>query len=215
MSEAFMGEIKAYGFQFAPRNFAFCNGATLGISQNSALFALLGTTFGGNGQTTFQLPSLGGRTAIGQGQSAGTSQYVMGEVGGTENTTLTQLQMPMHTHIAATTVTPTYTAPTVSVMMNGVNRPSARQAAPGGAMLTGGIDSVNNNALNNYCLPSSGTAVALASESCTTTVSGGSVTATAGTTISTAGGSQPFSIQSPYLAINYCICTVGIFPSRN
>jgi microcystin-dependent protein len=215
MSEAFIGEIRTYGFSFAPRNFAVAQGATLSISQNSALFSLLGTTYGGNGQTTFQLPNIGGRYVMGQGQSPGTSQYVMGEVAGSENITLTQLQMPMHTHVANTTVTPTYTAPTVSVMMNGVNRPSARQAAPGGAMLTGGVDSVNNNALNNYCLSTAGTAVALAPESCTTTVTGGSVAATAGTTVAVAGGSQPFNIQSPYLVINYCICTAGIFPSRN
>jgi len=215
MSEAFLGEVRTYGFQFAPRNFALAQGQTIGISQNSALFALLGTTYGGNGQTTFQLPNIGGRYIMGQGQSPGTSQYVIGQVAGSENITLTQLQMPQHTHSANTTVTPTFTAPTVSVMMNGINRPSARQAAPGGAMLTGGVDSVNQNAINNYCLPDAGTAVTLAAESCTTTVSGGSVTATGATTVAVAGGSQPFNIQSPYLVINYCICTAGIFPSRN
>lgn len=215
MSEAFMGEIKAYGFSFAPRNFAYCNGATLGISQNTALFALLGTQFGGNGQTTFQLPNLGGRLAIGQGQSPGTSSYVMGEIGGVENITLTQSQMPMHTHLAQTTVTPNSSGLTASTTIHGLTAPTATVAVPTGNLLsvgsTGGASPVS---LKPYAAPGNGTDTTFASQMAVTTISG-AVTASANTAVQNAGGSLPFSIQQPYLAINYCIATVGIFPSRN
>jgi microcystin-dependent protein len=98
VSEPFLGEIRMFGFNFAPQGWAFCNGQLLPISQNTALFSLLGTQYGGNGQTTFALPDLRGRVAIHQGQGPGLSNYVIGQVSGTENTTLTSGQMPQHAH---------------------------------------------------------------------------------------------------------------------
>jgi microcystin-dependent protein len=114
-----------FGFNFAPRGWALCNGQILSIAQNTALFSLLGTTYGGNGQTTFALPNLQSRVPIHQGQGPGLSQYVMGQQAGTENVTLLNSQMPTHTHslvassgdaasgkpagkFLATTGTPTY-----------------------------------------------------------------------------------------------------------
>jgi microcystin-dependent protein len=99
-TEPFIGEIKLFGFNFAPRGYATCSGQVLSIAQNTALFSLLGTTYGGDGQVTFGLPNLNGRVAIGMGQSPGTSNYVIGESAGTENYTLTTNQMPMHNHSA-------------------------------------------------------------------------------------------------------------------
>lgn len=98
MSEPFLGEIQMVGFNFAPRGWAFCHGSILSIAQNDALFALLGTTYGGDGQSTFALPDLRGRIPLNQGQGAGLSNRVIGEIGGTESVTLTQQQMPSHTH---------------------------------------------------------------------------------------------------------------------
>jgi len=98
MSQPFVGEIRAFGFNFAPRGWQQCNGQTLSISANAALFALLGTTYGGNGTTTFNLPDLRGRVAISQGQGPSTSNYVIGEAAGTETVTLLSTQMPQHTH---------------------------------------------------------------------------------------------------------------------
>jgi microcystin-dependent protein len=98
MSNPFLGEIRAFGFNFAPRGWALCQGQILGISQNTALFSLLGTSYGGNGQTTFALPNLSGRTLTHQGQGTGLSQYVVGEQIGTENETLLITQMPTHGH---------------------------------------------------------------------------------------------------------------------
>jgi len=101
MSEPFLGEIRIVGFNFAPRGWAFCDGGILVISQNTALFALLGTTYGGNGQTTFALPDFRGRHAVGvnRGSPSG-GDYDLGQIGGTETVTLTSAQMPAHVHQA-------------------------------------------------------------------------------------------------------------------
>ena len=98
MSNPFLGEIRIFGFNFPPRGWAQCNGQLLSISQNTALFALLGTTYGGNGQTTFALPNLQGRVPIHQGQGPGLSNYVMGQTAGEENHTLIANEMPQHQH---------------------------------------------------------------------------------------------------------------------
>ncbi len=103
MTEPFIGEIKMGGWNFAPRGYAFCNGQLLSIAQNTALFSLLGTTYGGNGQTTFALPDLRGRVPLHWGQGPGLSNYVLGEVSGTETVTLTTQQMPQHNHQVAAT----------------------------------------------------------------------------------------------------------------
>jgi microcystin-dependent protein len=100
MSEPFVAEIRAVGFNFAPRGWALCNGQLLAISQNTALFSLLGTNYGGNGTSNFGLPNLQGSTPIHSGQLAGGGQYVVGEVGGVANVTLLQSEMPGHRHTA-------------------------------------------------------------------------------------------------------------------
>lgn len=94
--DVFMGAILPFGFNYAPQGWATCDGQMMGVSQNAALFSLLGTTYGGNGQTTFGLPDLRGRTMIHQGQGAST--YVMGQNGGTENAALNANNMPTHNH---------------------------------------------------------------------------------------------------------------------
>ncbi|MET0752538.1 MAG: tail fiber protein [Pyrinomonadaceae bacterium] len=98
MAEPFLGQINIFPYNFAPRGWAFCQGQLLSIAQNTALFSLLGTTFGGNGQTTFALPDLRGRVANGSGQGPGLGSYVLGEVSGVENTTLNITQLPIHNH---------------------------------------------------------------------------------------------------------------------
>jgi microcystin-dependent protein len=99
MSDPFLGEIRMAGFNFAPLGWALCNGQTLSISQNTALFSLLGTFYGGNGTTTFQLPNFQSRVPIHQGQGSGLSPYVIGQYGGVENVTLTVGQTAAHTHL--------------------------------------------------------------------------------------------------------------------
>ena len=113
MSEPFLGEIRITAFNFPPRGWAYCNGQVLPIAQNQALFALLGTTYGGNGQTTFALPDLRSRVPVHQGTLAGGQTYVIGQQGGVENVALVATQLPQHTHggpQAAANGTPTATA---------------------------------------------------------------------------------------------------------
>jgi microcystin-dependent protein len=96
MATPYISEIKLVAFQFAPKGWALCNGQILSIQQNAALFSLLGTTFGGNGINTFALPNLQGRAVLGQGVAG--NSYVVGEVGGEPNVTLTSQQIPSHNH---------------------------------------------------------------------------------------------------------------------
>lgn len=96
--EPFLGQIQIFGFGFAPRGWAFCDGQLLPISSNTALFSLLGTTFGGDGRTTFALPDLRSRVPVHVGQGPGLTRYVWGQKGGVETVTLTVQQMPSHNH---------------------------------------------------------------------------------------------------------------------
>jgi microcystin-dependent protein len=100
MGNPFIGEIRMFGGNFAPSGWSFCNGALVGISQNAALYNLIGTTYGGDGQNTFGLPDLQGRVPVHQGQGAGLSNYGLGQVGGAETVTLSLQQLPSHTHPA-------------------------------------------------------------------------------------------------------------------
>ncbi|MBN8504016.1 MAG: phage tail protein [Burkholderiales bacterium] len=111
MSEPFIGEIRMFGGNFAPRGWALCNGQIISIAQNTALFSLLGTTYGGNGQTTFGLPNMQGRMPMHAGQGPGLTPRVLGEQVGAPTHTLTSAEMPAHTHglnaaAAGTTGTP-------------------------------------------------------------------------------------------------------------
>jgi microcystin-dependent protein len=97
-TEPFIGEVKLFGFNFAPKGYQTCQGQILSIATNTALFSLLGTIYGGNGQTTFALPDLQGRAAVGQGQGPGLPSYVMGEKAGNTTVTILTSNMPAHIH---------------------------------------------------------------------------------------------------------------------
>ena len=99
MADQFVAEIRIYPFNFPPTGWAFCNGQLMPISQNTALFSLLGTTYGGDGKSTFALPDLQGNSPMQPGQGAGLSERFLGEQSGTPNVTLLQSEMPAHTHI--------------------------------------------------------------------------------------------------------------------
>lgn len=98
MSNPFVAEIRMFACNFAPKGWATCDGQLLPISQNTALFSLLGTTYGGNGQSTFALPNLAGSAPMHRGQGPGLSERFLGEQGGTESVTLLQSEMPLHGH---------------------------------------------------------------------------------------------------------------------
>jgi microcystin-dependent protein len=120
MTQPYVGEIRMFGGNFAPPNWAFCNGQQLSISQYQVLFTLIWTTYGGNGQTTFNLPNLQGQLGVGMGQGPGLSNYVLGQTAGTETVTLTTAQMASHNHslnASKTTATFNYpNSPTNNVM---------------------------------------------------------------------------------------------------
>jgi microcystin-dependent protein len=97
--DPFVGEIRVFPFSFAPTGWALCNGQLLSISQNTALFSLLGTYYGGDGKATFALPNLQGSVPLGVGQGAGLSAYDLGGAGGAQSVTLLASEMPMHTHV--------------------------------------------------------------------------------------------------------------------
>jgi len=195
MASPFVGQLMTVPYNFAPRDWATCQGQLIAISQNSTLFALLGTTYGGNGQTTFALPNLSGRAAMGWGTGPGLTNRVIGEVGGTENTTLNTTNLPGHVHtIAPTTI-------------NAVNVKASEQAPQAGAFLGRAIDTAPSpDMIPEFYVPASAAAgqpqLAL-----------GGVNSAGTTGIS--GSSNAFSTMQPYLVLTQIIALFGVFPSRN
>ncbi len=185
MSEPFIGQIMIVGFNFAPRGWATCDGQLLPISQNQALFALLGTTYGGDGRTTFALPNLQGRVPIHPGLGSG---HTLGEAGGTETHTLSVNQLPAHTHAAKATAT---THARCSSQAGAVDSPVG--------MVWSGSSEGDQGYRGSPDAEMAANAVEVA-----VTVE----------TVST-GGSQPINNMPPFLAVNFVIALQGIFPSRN
>lgn len=185
----FLGTVQSFGFNFPPRGWAFCNGQLLPISTNSALFSLLGTTFGGDGRTTFGLPDLRGRSIVHPGNGPGLDPISWGEKGGNYQHYLTISQMPSHNHLLAGTVT------------------TSIHAATGGNPI--------NETGNTYGFGSGDGFPDMYSEGGTLSEVVGNVTSQIQGTIGITGGSVPFDIRDPYLGIYTSIALVGIYPSRN
>lgn len=136
--EPFLGQIMMVGFNFAPRGWAMCQGQLLSISQNTALFSLLGTTYGGDGRTTFALPDLRGRCAVGMGQGPGLSNYSHGERAGQEHVTLISTQMPSHTHqLVVSKEIGTQSDPTNAIIANNQVTIERGNTVPANAFSTG------------------------------------------------------------------------------
>lgn len=185
MADFYIGQIFLFAGSFAPRGFMLCNGALLSIQQNQALFSILGTTYGGNGTTTFALPDLRGAATISTGQAPGRSSYALGQTGGAESTTLNANQLASHAHAVTATVT--------------INASDSRADAtsPNGA-----VPAQNTE-----------TPVYAASPDNATTMSANA--ATVAVTIGAVGSSLPVPTIMPFLTLNYCICVQGVYPSRN
>ena len=188
MATPYLSEIKLFPFNFAPRNWALCAGQLLPINQNQALFSLLGTTYGGNGQTTFALPDLRGRVPAGFGQGQGLADYTLGERGGAEAITLAGAEMPVHTH-------------TVSLANLRATLP-CRNAAANQRGPAGNVQAIEaTDATATYSSASPDTA-------------GGTSAIVPAIAAANAGGGTPHANMQPYVVLNYCIALVGIFPSR-
>lgn len=162
-----ISEITIFPFHWAPEGYLSCNGQSLSVVQNQALYSLIGNYFGGD-HTNFRLPDLRGRVVVGYGQGEGLSNYTLGQKGGVEGVTLTVPQLPAHSHAL------------MASNQSNTNSPVGAFSADSGS-----------NAYNNT----------------------GGVTMNAGA-IGNAGGSQAHENRQPYLALNYCIATQGIYPMR-
>lgn len=145
--DAFMGTVQSFAFTFAPRGWQKCQGQTISITQHSALFALLGTMYGGDGRQTFMLPNLAGRAVLGDGHSVSGGDYLIASMGGMEKTTLQDAQMPRHTHGLVTTDA------------------SAESATPGPGLILGKPADSSGNDINIYAPKEKGTRGPLAPES--------------------------------------------------
>jgi microcystin-dependent protein len=198
-ADPYLGQVMWVGFSFCPRGWAQAAGQLLPIAQNTALFSLLGTFYGGNGSTTFALPDLRGRASIGVDQGPGLSDIAQGERGGAETQTLSFAQMPAHSHTATTTLTGLEI--TSTLYGSSTNNSST---TPNGAAL-----GVSKKQAPAYA--SGPPNVQMAADSVSSTVTG-----TATTTIDpTNSGTSPVSVRDPYLGLMACIAVSGVFPPRD
>jgi microcystin-dependent protein len=184
--DAFTGEVKLFAGNFAPRGWAFCDGQVMQITANQALFSLLGNTYGGDGRSTFALPDLRGRVALGPRRGNGLSNFSQGQQGGSQTNTLNTSQLPSHSHIAS-----------------GVIRASSAKATskdPTGNYFASAIQVDGRNEFEVFSYASSKNV----------DMNADAINVTVGTT----GSSKEFNNLQPFLAINYIICLNGIYPSR-
>ena len=183
--EPFLAQIIMFGGNFAPRGWALCDGQLLPINSNQALFSLLGTTYGGDGRTTFALPDLRGRTAVHAGNGPGLSPVRLGEKAGTNSTTLSTANMPSHNHVGVLKV----------------NSGNATQTAA--------------TANSSIATPGSGSGRSfVATEGFNTTAPDVSMNAGSVTT-GNAGGGTSFNNMQPFNTVNYIIALLGTYPSRS
>jgi microcystin-dependent protein len=184
----FLGQIEIFGFGFAPKNWVQCRGQILPINQYQALFSLLGTTFGGNGVTTFALPDLQGRVPVGAGNDPGRVPWTWGQKGGSESIALTSFQIPAHIHTVKassnTDVSKNTDAPSNTVGLGqstGTDTQGGTMSVPA---FVAGTKSTEYAALHQSAL-------------------------------SPGGAAQPHENRMPSLVLNICISLAGAFPSRN
>ncbi|RKE25171.1 microcystin-dependent protein [Paraburkholderia sp. BL23I1N1] len=203
MSDPFLGEIRMAGFNFAPRGWAQCQGQLMPISQNQALFSLLGTFFGGNGVSNYQLPDLQGRSPVGMGQGLGLSPIDIGETGGTENASLTIENLPQHTHTA--TVSGGAGTASIAIPASTSTASGTQTAAPSNTSVLGPI-SAGGRPGEIYSTATADTTL----KPFNATLSGTAPTVQNSMT----GSSLPFSLRNPYLGINFIIALQGVFPPR-
>jgi microcystin-dependent protein len=187
--EGTMSEIRAFGGTFAPVGWMFCAGQSLSIAEYSTLFALIGTTYGGDGQNTFKLPDLQGRLPVGIGQGPGLPDINLGEMSGVESVALSSQQLPAHNHTSTVTAGGSFT-PKI------LNGPATTDSPSGNyiAQVPGAQRFATTHDVN-----------------VATTIFSGSGTAI----LSPVGGSLPHSNIMPVTACYWIICVEGIFPSRN
>ncbi len=189
--DEYMAKISFFGFNWCPRNYMFCQGQLVAIAENTALYSLLGTNFGGDSRSTFGLPDLRGKVMMGQGSP----QHPFGSMGGNETTTLSVRNLPQHTHDASLT----FANNSVTIK---ASADDGKSNTPGGKNKT--LCAIADNAAKIYGQGTPDVDLNIGDNNITGAV-----------TVNPAGSSQYFSNMQPYLVLNPCILTQGIFPSRN
>lgn len=201
--EGTIAEVRIFAGNFAPKGWAFCQGQLLNVTTNQAVFAIVGTLYGGNGQTTFGLPDLRSRTVVGVGAGAGLSVYTAGQQVGVETVALNLSQLPAHTHAAivgaptgnATGDATFYASPSTGGQSSGQNAFISQDGAAAVKTYTpsGTLSALNSKSVEvtNVNIPNPGVA------------------------IQTAGANTAHNNIMPSIALNYIICLQGYFPSRN
>lgn len=200
--DPFMAQLLLWPMSWAPRDWAQCSGQSMNVSQNSALYALLGITFGGNGSTTFNLPDFRGRVPIGLGVRPGTSiNYGIANIGGNESMALTTANLPSHTHTAAVTTTPISVTIKASPAGGTDNVPGTNGSTTLAASMAGRAagSTIYNNQAPTVAMNTA------------TEITGGATTVVN----SVAGSGAAFDNRMPFLAVNFIIALSGIFPTRD
>ncbi|MFY8274171.1 phage tail protein [Pseudoalteromonas sp. SSDWG2] len=196
--EPFIAQIQPFGFNFAVRGWSLCEGQLLPISSNTALFSLIGTTYGGDGRTTFALPDLRGRSIIGQGHGPGLQPRAMGQRLGTETHNLNTTELPASsTSVDLSGVTGTLKATTSDATADTPTQ---------GFILAKVVAGENRSDTPEKIF---------AADTNANTVALGGVALSGSVNVALPGGNQPFNIMQPSEVINYSIALMGIFPSRN
>lgn len=217
--EPLLGEIKLFAGNFAPKGWYTCEGQTLSISQNTALFSLLGTTYGGDGMTTFKLPDLRGSfptqcTNISGSHPGGT--YALGQVGGTQSYTITSINMPPHTHSivkgAGTNLSGSVGTPSVTISIN--DNPGVTTGPTGGNTMLGQTGDVGGS--GQPALYNNNPAGAVSLGGVNTSMTGNTLNFDpTGLTLTPWGsGPSPIPTVPPFVAMQYIIAWQGVYPSR-
>ncbi len=216
-----LGMIILWPGNFIPAGWALCDGRLLTIQQYAALYSILGTLYGGNGTSNFAIPDLRGRVAISTGQGAGLSSYVLAQKAGVENVSLTQAQIPSHLHAATGTLSGTATA-TLPALTGTGSLPASSDFGtsdtPGPALFPAKAPDYASQGLSpDYIYGASDNSTKMpltvsipGGTGLNLGLSGGSVNVTVGNT----GGNGPHENRQPFLALQYIIAVVGIYPDR-
>jgi len=205
-----MGGIIQFGGNFAPKDWAFCNGQLIAISQNQALYAILGTTWGGDGRTNFGLPDLRGRIPIGVGRGPGLTEVFQGQKRGMETNSLQVDNLPAHTHDAAFSGTGGGSPDPISATVTVKASTESTSGEPAGKYW--GVSKQGFNAVTAY---SSTAETTMASDAVAVNIQGGGGITGGNVTVNPTGANTKFSIMNPDLGMQFILAVQGIFPSRN
>ncbi len=201
-----LGEIAIYPYNFPPRGWAYCNGQIMAISDNTALFSLLSTNFGGDGRSSFGIPDLRGRTPVGVGLGTGLTNIFLGQLSGEEYVKLGIANLPIHTHSAVVAINPASHSHTAALYGEAVDATSQN---PSGKMLAKPTSS--DNSVKTYVPPDPKENKEMMSESIVVA----DTPLTASAQVDNTGGGLEFYNRNPFLGLHYCIAVVGTYPSRN